>query len=92
MTPSQRIVLAALSTGDTEYGFGFMPFALIASRAKENGDTIDPAKVRRHVRACARKGWAEFSRGLFTEDGELAGSGYAITFAGRVALEQHSSA
>jgi hypothetical protein len=40
------------------------------------------AEVRKAVRALARKGLAEYHRGLFTEDGEAAGSGYCCTAAG----------
>lgn len=39
-----------------------------------------PAKlVRRTVRALARKGLAAYERGLFTDDGKIAGSGYYCT-------------
>lgn len=40
--------------------------------------------------ACKRlrnKGLAKFRRGLFNEDGEVAGAGYAITEAGLAALQ-----
>jgi DNA-binding IclR family transcriptional regulator len=43
---------------------------------------LDPAHVRRSVRALARKGLAEYAKGLWTDDGELAGSGYRCTAAG----------
>ena len=42
--------------------------------------------VRRYIRALARKGLAEYFRGLCTEDGDFAGAGYCITEAGRSAL------
>lgn len=38
--------------------------------------------VRVAIRALARKGFAEYFRGLTTEDGEMAGAGYCITKAG----------
>ena len=38
--------------------------------------------VRVAIRALARKGFAKYWRGLLTEDGEAAGSGYCITKAG----------
>jgi hypothetical protein len=44
-------------------------------------------EVRLAIRALARKGLAEYHRGLMTEDGDLAGSGYCITPAGREWLE-----
>ena len=39
----------------------------------------DRRTVRRYVRALAKKGLAEYHRGLWTEDGEMAGAGYCIT-------------
>lgn len=36
-------------------------------------------QVRRSVRALARKGLVELNRGLFTDDGMIAGSGYGLT-------------
>lgn len=36
-------------------------------------------QVRRSVRALARKGLAEYHRGLFDEDGKVAGSGYCAS-------------
>ena len=36
-------------------------------------------QVRRSVRSLARKGLAEYTRGLFNENGEVAGSGYCAT-------------
>ncbi len=62
--------------------FGFIGFRRICQRTK-----LNKATVRRVCRALARKGLAEYSRGLFNEDGEVAGSGYAITMAGHVALQ-----
>jgi hypothetical protein len=43
---------------------------------------IEPKRVRRIVRSLARKGYAEFVRGLFDDDGQAAGSGYCCTRAG----------
>ena len=40
-------------------------------------------EVRRTCRSLARKGLAEYTRGLFDEDGLVAGSGYCATEAGR---------
>lgn len=39
--------------------------------------------IRRIVRSLARKGMAEYRRGLSSEDGEVAGAGYGVTIAGR---------
>jgi hypothetical protein len=48
---------------------------------------LDRKTVRRACRALRRKGFAQFGRGLWTDDGEPAGSGYAITRAGVAALD-----
>lgn len=48
---------------------------------------IEPKKVRRVVRSLARKGLAEFTRGLFDDEGNVAGSGYCCTPAGKTLFE-----
>lgn len=48
--------------------------------AKETG--LEQRVVRIAVRALARKGFAEYVRGLISDDGMLAGSGYCATRAG----------
>lgn len=57
-------------------------FAVIAG---ESG--VPRNKLRRAVRGLARKGFAEFHRALWTEDGDPAGSGYCGTTKGRAFLE-----
>lgn len=52
----------------------------IRTLAKETG--LPYAKARLAVRALARKGLAEYVRGLFDLDGMVAGSGYMATFKG----------
>ena len=54
-----------------------VPFAPIE---RETG--YDRRTVRRYIRALARKGFAEYFRGLCTKDGDFAGAGYCITRAG----------
>lgn len=49
---------------------------------------IELHNVRRTIRALARKGLAEYCRGLSNEDGEFYGSGYALTKAGRDLAER----
>ena len=44
---------------------------------------LEEQKVRRVVRSLARKGLAEYVRGLFDERGFIAGSGYRATELGR---------
>ena len=81
MIEGQRKCLDALEELTSPNGELCMPFAPIE---KETG--YDRRTVRRHVRALARKGLAEYFRGLCTEDGDFAGAGYCITKAGRSAL------
>lgn len=47
-------------------------------------------QVRRAVRALARKGFLELAKGLFTDEGTLAGSGYGPTRRGDQWLKDHS--
>lgn len=48
---------------------------------------VEPKLIRRVVRSLARKGMAELVRGLFDDDGRIAGSGYCCTRAGREAMQ-----
>ena len=43
---------------------------------------LDVRYVRRACRSLSRKGLAEYVRGLFDEDGMIAGSGYCATLQG----------
>ena len=70
-------VLRALAGCDSE-DFGYMSFDGIAQISK-----LARRHVRRTVRALARKGLTEYCRGLWTEDGTPAGSGYRCTQFGR---------
>lgn len=45
-------------------------------------------EVRRAVRSLARKGLAQYERGLFDNDGMVAGSGYSCTEAGKKLAEE----
>jgi hypothetical protein len=72
----ERILKAMSDTGED---FGYRGFVSIAKRA----GIADVKQVRRDVRRLARKGLMSFGKGLWTEDGDPAGSGYCITPAGR---------
>jgi len=85
LTPNCAKVLAFLCTGG--YDFGCFPFAPIM---KATG--LDRPTVRRTCRLLKRKGLAEFHRGLWTDDGEMAGAGYSASPAGRQALDQNGGA
>jgi len=49
---------------------------------------LELKEVRRAVRSLARKGLAQFERGLFDDDGQVAGSGYRCTLEGVNFLER----
>ena len=78
MLASHRKVLEALTADGEEY---FYNFASLTFHTQ-----MDRKEVRRITRHLARKGWTEFGRGLWNEDGEPCGSGYRITKAGLSAL------
>lgn len=54
-----------------------LPFAAIQDRSG-----LPQHMVRRTVRALARKGLAQYQKGLWSEDGGPAGAGYCVTKAG----------
>lgn len=79
LLPHHARILIALNDCSAPYGEFCANFKHIAKAA--NMDDIP--EVRRIVRVLARKGLAEFWRGLITDDGSFAGAGYCITHAGR---------
>ena len=81
MIEGQRKCLESLEEMTSPNGEMCIPFAPI-----ERATGYPRRMVRRHVRALARKGLAEYHRGLWTEAGYPAGAGYCITEAGRSAL------
>ena len=78
MTPDAKKCLAALNELTSPNGEMCMPFRPLMDRTE-----LDRKTVRRNIRALARKGLAEYFRGLWTEDGDPAGAGYCITVAGQ---------
>jgi len=75
LTANEDMVLTCLQENRDDYcGFSFLSFRQIEDRIG-----LDRKKIRRACRSLARKGEAEFSSGLWTEDGGMAGSGYAAT-------------
>jgi hypothetical protein len=74
----QRILAAMPLDDDTPY----LSFKGIASRSG-----VDLCHIRRDVRHLARKGLMKFAKGLWTDEGDMAGSGYAITEAGRTMIK-----
>lgn len=82
MSPNEMKALKALAEAYSEYEeFCFLNFKGIAARSG-----LEPRLVRRTVRSLARKGLAQYGKGLWTSDGELAGSGYCCTKAGYAAV------
>jgi hypothetical protein len=77
LNPKELKVLAALASVASDDGFGYLSFHAIGHRARLNRQV-----VRRSCRSLTRKGLAQFSRALWSEDGEPRGSGYAATKAG----------
>jgi len=73
LNDNERKVLTVL--GDCyDEDSGYHCFAYVMDETK-----LDRKAVRRACRSLKRKGLARFSVGLWTEDGEMRGSGYAAT-------------
>jgi hypothetical protein len=82
MSPNEQKALGALAEAYSDYeDFCFLSFKGVAERSG-----LDPKLVRRTVRSLARKGFARYGKGLWTDDGELAGAGYCCTKEGVAAL------
>ena len=82
LTDLQRECMSAWEGQEIGYGFGF---DAVAARCE-----VPKRLVRRIVRACARKGLLQFSRCLWSDDGEMAGAGYTLTPMGRDCLLEMS--
>lgn len=74
LSERERKALEALADAGGSEDCGYLGFKAIAQRSG-----LDPLHVRRTVRALARKGLAKYGKGLWTDDGELAGAGYCAT-------------
>lgn len=83
LLPHHQKVLEALRDVTLPHGEHCLGFNAIAHLAE-----MDRAEVRRIVRHLARRGLAEYHRGLWTYDGQMAGSGYCITHAGIALLAE----
>jgi hypothetical protein len=74
-----RKVLEALVNSNSDYeGWWYHAFKYIIGQTG-----LERKVVRRACRSLARKGLAEYGKGLWNDDGEPAGAGYAATRAGR---------
>lgn len=83
MTPHGLKVLKALAQGSHPDEPWYFHMKTLATNTG-----FTRSFTRRTVRYLARKGLAEYSRGLWTEDNTPAGAGYCITRAGREVLGQ----
>lgn len=88
LTEREKPVLATLAELTRPYGEFCVPFYQISGAPSKSPETRE---VRRVVRQLARKGMAEFHRGLFDDEGMLCGSGYCITNDGLAALVTEAS-
>lgn len=73
-------MLAEMTRPDGELCVSFSRFA--------QRPGVERTEIRRVTRSLARKGLAEYHRGLITESGDLAGSGYCISRAGLAYLAE----
>lgn len=80
LPPHQRTVLGAFADNAADDYEG--PWAYSFREIME-WTGFSRAQVSRACKALRRYGFLSFERGLFNEDGQVAGSGYAITRAGR---------
>lgn len=77
LNANERQVLSFLASEGFTWDFGYSGFARIMDDTK-----LERKAVRRACRSLARKGLAEYGRGLWNDDGEPAGSGYCATRTG----------
>lgn len=84
MLPHHKKVLDALAIETRPYGEMCCPFSIIAAAAEMK----NIPEVRRIVRHLARKGLAEYYKGLCDDGGEFRGAGYCITKQGLDVVDQ----
>ena len=81
LSDNETHVLSILGSGS--YDFGYFCFAAVEQRLADKGIKLDRKAIRRACRSLARKGLAEYGKGLWSDDGEPAGSGYCAKRAGQ---------
>lgn len=85
LNDNERKVLSVLFEAYSDYEeFCYLNFKGIEVRCG-----LDRKTVRRAARSLARKGLAQYGRGLWTDGGEMAGSGYCCTKAGFALFTPH---
>lgn len=72
--PHKKVLAALVDGYFGDHDYCFLAFKRICT---ETG--LDRKQVRRSCRLLARKGLAQFGFGLWNDDGNVAGSGYAAT-------------
>lgn len=83
MPVSERELKALRALGQVYADDGnYLSFRAVAQRSG-----LDLQHVRRSVRALARKGFAQYGKGLWSEDGEMRGAGYCCTHDGMALLQ-----
>jgi len=83
LNDNERKVLACLVVCGEDYcGYCYFNFRSLTGPTK-----LNRREVRLACRSLKRKGLAEFGRGLWSEDGEPAGSGYRASKAGADLIE-----
>ena len=80
LTENEQAVLTSLRAGYNDYD-EVVEFYYHFSGITEETE-LELRLVRRACRSLAKKGLAEFKRGLFDDEGKVAGSGYGCTKAG----------
>jgi hypothetical protein len=75
------VVLAEDFYDDTEWKAWYMRGIVMETK-------LELSQVRRAVRSLGRKGLAAYERGLFDDDGMVAGSGYRATTVGKDLIEK----
>lgn len=86
MLSHHRAVLVELADG---YSPDEPQYCSFAHLTRSTG--LDRATVRRVCRHLARRGLAEYARGLWNDDGEPRGSGYTATAAGYLLVRSEAT-
>ena len=81
LTMSESKVLECLSDRYAHEDANCLPTGFIASLTD-----LSLLQARRAVKSLQRRGYAELIRGIFNSDGQICGSGYCCTMAGREAF------
>lgn len=81
LSANEKQAMTAWMGCDEDYGY--LSFSGVAARS-----SLAPNLVRRTVRALARKQMLKFGKGLWSDEGEMRGSGYGLTSAGQSYVER----